>query len=235
MRRVAPPPSTRPCPSNKRRNSPSSENRKTSGPGGRPSGSPAPTSPTASRNTPNMRISAGASQVVSANRPLSARTRALSATGSSGRAKCGSPKLPTTASKAASSNGSGKLGIGVPELDIRMLRVCPGRRYASATSTPHTVAPRPAASAASVPGPGGHVEHPRARTQLEQHSGAAPTRAARNSTKRDPAYPSHPLFPGTRFKLIEGARGRCSLVADLYLLSSPERRGEPTLGQAVPR
>ena len=180
--------STRPCPSKRRRNSPSSENRKTSGPGGRPSGGPAPASPTASRNTPNMRISAGTSQVVSANRPPGARTRTPSATASSGRPKWGSPKLPTTASKAPSSNGS-----DCASARLNSTSGCSASAratIASATSTPHTVAPRRAASAATYPGP--------VATSSTRVPGPTRATSRSGSTSRPVTAPKNPAYPSTR-------------------------------------
>ena len=94
-----------------------------------------------------------------------------------------------------------RLGVGAPELDVRMLRVCPGEHRLRDVHAPYRRSPT-SRLRRHVPGPGGHVEHPRART----HSSNIQERlnqAARDIAE-EPCVPLHPLFPGTRFKLIEG-------------------------------
>ena len=93
-----------------------------------------------------------------------------------------------------------RLGVGAPELDVRMLRVGPGDHRLCDVHAPYRRSP-PSRIRRHVPGSGGHVEHPRAGT----HPGDIQERldqAARDGTE-EPCVPLHPLFPGTRFKLIE--------------------------------
>ena len=222
--------STRPCPSRRRRNSPSSENRKTSGPGGRPSGGPAPTSPTASRNTPNMRISAGTSQVVSASRPPGREDPCALGDCQLRAGEVWEPEVADHRVEGAVLERE-RLGVGAPELDVRMLRVGPGDHRLCDVHAPYRRSP-PSRIRRHVPGSGGHVEHPRART----HPGDIQERldqAARDGTE-EPCVPLHPLFPGTRFKLIESVEIDAPLVAHFCLLHSSNAIAEPTPGQAVP-
>ena len=146
-------------------------------------------SATASRNTPANRCLEGSAHAVRASLRRDASTRANSAMARSGREKCMTAKLPTTASDEASANGSSCASRDGTQAPVS---VSGARIIAAATSMPTTDAPgrrlgRPPAR------PRGHVQDSRAGTDRgsgEERLDHPTGDDAENRSRRRPSPPA---------------------------------------------